>query len=293
MRISTGYQYNSYRNAILGAQERLSIAQNEVMTGKRDNLAVNDAGGFVQVLRAGSLKAATDQYDKNLRTAKDYFSFTEQAATDANDLFKRAYTLALQGANSTADQASRDALANEISTLQKRLVDMANTKGASGQYVFAGQMTNQAPFSVSGTSLTYNGDTNAVIVETAANQTMQVNTVANTTFTNAYARLEQLKNNLLGGNISGISGADVPALQSSMNDFKSIVGQMGANLNQVQEIGTTNTRRLDELTKKISDIQDVDMAEAITNYQLAQTAYSAALTVASQNQRLSLMDYIR
>ena len=61
----------------------------------------------------------------------------------------------------------------------------------------------------------------------------------------------------------------------------------------VDELKAHNQRRIDDFTQRISDVEDVDMAEAITQYQTAQTVYTAALQVASTTHQLSLMDFIR
>jgi flagellin-like hook-associated protein FlgL len=52
------------------------------------------------------------------------------------------------------------------------------------------------------------------------------------------------------------------------------------------------TRRVDELKSGISDVEEVDLAEAIQQYQLAKNVYNAALSVASKGYDLSLMDFI-
>jgi len=43
----------------------------------------------------------------------------------------------------------------------------------------------------------------------------------------------------------------------------------------------------------ISNLQDVDTAEAITNLQKAQTAYQALIATYNQNRQLSLLDFFK
>ena len=43
----------------------------------------------------------------------------------------------------------------------------------------------------------------------------------------------------------------------------------------------------------ISNLQDVDTAEAITNLQKAQTAYQALIAAYNQNRQLSLLDFFK
>lgn len=293
MRISTQYQYGSYQQRISVAQQRYFEAQQEVMTGRRSDLFTKDPGAGAFVLRASSLKSSIEQYQANLRSAKDYLGTTEATLADVGELLKSAYTSAVKGANSTLDQAARDALAQDVAQLQSRLVTLANARGSSGQYIFAGQESATMPFQVVAGALTYAGDSNSVFVETSAGQTMVVNTPGQALFTNAYNALEQLRLNLESGNVSAISGTDLGALQANMAALGKERGAVGARLKTVAELSTQNTRRIDDLAKDLSDAQDVDMAEAIMNLQLAESAYQASLQVATRGFSLSLMDFIQ
>lgn len=293
MRVSTVQQYESTIGNIREAQSRFLEAQQRVMTGKRINKLSDDPSGGSFVLHAKSLKAATEQYDRNLRAAQDYLGFSESTLSDLSDLMKRAYQLSVQAANSATEQFGRQAMIAEVDQLQKRLIELANTKGGSGQYIFAGQKTNAQPFSLSGSTLSYNGDSNDVMVEIAPAQTMGVTSKMGTTLTDAYEFLESFKTNLTGGNLGGISGVDIQNFQNSMNAIGSERGSVGAKLRTVDELKAHNQRRIDDFTQRISDVEDVDMAEAITQYQTAQTVYTAALQVASTTHQLSLMDFIR
>ena len=105
--------------------------------------------------------------------------------------------------------------------------------------------------------------------------------------------MEHWKYKLQSGNTGAISGIDISALQNVMNQLDRERGGIGAKLQQVQTLQSDYQRRIDEFSKGISEIEDVDMATAITEYHLAETAYTAALNVASQGFRLSLMDFIQ
>lgn len=293
MRISTAYQFDSYTNDIRLAQERLADAERQVSSGKRIETPSDDPLGTSRALSMRSYKSVTEQYQKNLQTAKGFLGYTESALSSTYDGVRRAYTLAVSGANSSTDQAGRNAMAQEITDIQARLVQQANTRGPSGQYIFAGQKTNAVPYTVSGTTVTYNGDANPMQVEVGAGEVMQVNTIPEPMFSDIYNKLETLKNNLLGGNVGAISGTSINDMQGAMDTVSAERGKIGANLRKIDDYTSQYTRRVDDLTQGISDIEEVDISQAIMKYQLAQTTYQGALNVASQGFRLSLMDFIR
>lgn len=293
MRISTAYQFETYNSDIRAALERMNAAGRQVTTGKRLEKPSDDPLGTSRVLTMRSYRAATEQYSENLNVAKGVLSYSEEAMGSLHGSVQRAYALAVQGANASTDQAGRNAMAQEISDIQSRLVQIGNTRGPSGQYIFAGQDNGSAPYSAAGATITFNGDTNPVLIEASPGETIQVNTIGEPMFTDTYNKLETLKNNLLGGNVGAISGVSINDMQTAMASVNAQRGQVGAKLRQVQEYTDQYTRRVDDLTSGIADIEEVDVSEAIMNYQLAQSAYEAALTVASKGYQLSLMDFIQ
>ena len=293
MRISTAYQFETYAGDIRLANDRLAKAGKQVSTGKQLLKPSDNPLGSTRTLTLRSYRVATDQYESNITSAKGILGYSEEALSSLHNGIKRAYTLAVQGANTSTDQAGRNAMAQEISDIQARLVQIGNSRGPSGQYIFAGQDNGSAPYSASGSGITFSGDTNPVLVEASPSETIQVNTISEPLFSNIYNSLETLKNNLLGGNVGAISGTSINDMQAALNSISSERGAVGVKLRQVQDYSEQYTRRVDDLTAGISDIEDVDVTTAIMNYQLAQTAYEAALRVASQGYQLSLMDFIQ
>ncbi|MBN9503544.1 MAG: flagellar hook-associated protein 3 [Armatimonadetes bacterium 55-13] len=293
MRISTAYQFDTYTNDMRLAQERLAAAGRQVSTGKRITAPSDDPLGTSQSLTMRSYKSATEQYQKNLLTGKGYLGYTEDALANIYDSVKKAYTLAVSGANDTADQSARDAMAAEIGTIQERIVQLANTRGPSGQYIFGGQQNGTAAYTLSGSSLTYNGDSNPINVEVGPSEMMKANTQSEPVLSDLYTKLETLKNNLLGGNAGAISGVSINEMQDAMKSVSALRSDVGARLQKIEDYQTQYTRRVDDLTEGISDIEEVDISQAIMKYQLAQTAYQGALSIASKGFGLSLMDFIQ
>jgi flagellar hook-associated protein 3 FlgL len=293
MRISTAFQYNQYTSEISTAQQNLYTDQQQVETGKKINQPSDDPVGTSAVLTLTALQSAQTQYSANLNTATGWLGDTDNALSSASNITQSAYSLALQGANDTTTQQQRQSMASQISQYEASLVNLGNSKGPSGAYLFAGQKTTTQPFAIAGSTLTYSGDTNPVTIEASASQTMNVNTTGSPIFTNLYNSLESLRQNLLNNNQSAISNTDVASIQSSLDAITTERGNVGAKMDTVNSMTADNTRRSTDLTTQISNYQNADMAQAITNYQLANTAYQAALTVTSQGFGLSLANFIK
>jgi len=294
MRISTAYQYDNAINRVRDSQARMFAFQNQVMTGKRFTHASEDPLGTSHVMTASSYKNRVEQLQKNLDSAQHYLGNGEVAFGDVSDLLRSAYAMAIQGASAAIDTDARAAMSQEIEIMQRRLVELANTQGSQGQYIFAGHRSNTKPFANSPPNLGFLGDQNAILVEIRPAEVMVVNqTSAVTLFTDAYNAMERMQNNMLSGNIQLLSSESIPELQKSLKDFTTSRADMGAKMKSLEEVKAQNTRRLDDLTKDISDITEVDLASALTKYQEAETAYSASLQMTSRGFQLSLMDFLR
>jgi len=293
MRVSTSQQFESYLLGIRAAQERMVESQERVMTGKKIQTLRDDPIGGSLILRARSLKSSTEQYDRNLRVAQEWLGFSDGAISEMKAMATKAYELAVRAANSATDQFGREAMVQEVQQLQKRLIQTANARGASSQFLFGGQRTDVQPFVLTGSTVAYMGDSNPIAIEVSAGETLQVNSQISASVADLYETLESFKTHLLGGDIGAISGVDIAAIKDSLRSLDADRASIGARVQTVHEQKAHNDRRIDELTKRISDIEEIDMAEAISQYQLAQTAYSAALQVASQGYGLSLMDFMR
>ena len=294
MRVTSNYQYDVYRNNIRNAQTNYFLAQQRVMTGKRYTHVSEEPIAALTALNARSLRSRLEQLDKNLSVAKEYTGTTESVLDEVNTVLKRAYTLAIQGASDATTQESRTAMANEVGSLMKRLVDLGNTQGVGGKYIFAGQASDTEPFAVGGPTLTFAGDTLPVNVEVRPGEVMRANLEnADAFFTGIYDALATLQSDLQGGDVLLISSQDVAAMQDSMNTLAAARGLNATKLQEIERLKSEGARRMDDLTKTVSDNEDIDLAEAVTKMQMAETAYTAALQVAGQGFRLSLMDFLR
>lgn len=293
MRISTAYQYDTWNQQIDAASQRMATAENQVATGIRINKASDDPTGFSTMLNATSIQSTLGQYASNITSAQGTLSATDTALGSISDSIKSAYTLALNGANASTDQATRTQLAGQISQLQSRLVQLANTTDQNGSFVFAGQKNNAAPYTVVNSALQFNGDNNDVPVATGPNSVTVISTQSQQIVTDAYNALDSLRQNLLNGNTSAISGTDITAIQNAQKAVDQARGGVGTKVQSLTSLASDNTKRSDDLTTQISNVKEVSYSQAVTNYQSAYNAYQAALTVTSKGQSLSLMDFMK
>lgn len=293
-RVSTGYQFQKMQSQVHRSGLAYFEAQKRVSTGKRINEISDDPNGFSQVVSMRSVKSGLAQYSTNLDRAKTWFTLSESAMQETSTLLNRANALAVSGANATAGQSERTAMAQEVTAIRDRLLQLSNTRNANGDYLFSGTATDTKPFSISGSTIAYAGNNAQVKVEAAPSELMTLSqSNVPTLYKDTYDRLTNMITALNSNDGSYLSNSSLNDIQTSIQQFNQSRGELGTKVRTLELYKDDHTRRIEELTSNVSDIEDVDLAQAITDYQSAQTAYQAALQMTSQGSRLSLMDFIR
>lgn len=293
MRISFRYQYDTYQNDLSRTQAAYLEAQQQVSTGKRIGRPSDDPGGTLFSVKARALSAALDQYSKNLTTASTTLKTGEAALDEVELAIRRCREIAVQGATGTLDQNARNALADEVARLQKKVVDLGNTQVADGSYIFAGQKIDTKPFEVDNGALNYLGDAADVMIEISASDTMKASGSGKVVIGDTWAQLEHLRQNLLAGNAADISQNDISGLDNVEANVNAERGQIGARLQTVSEYAALHQRRIDDITAQISGVEEIDIADALVQLQQAETAYQAALQSVSMTSGLSLLNFLR
>jgi flagellar hook-associated protein 3 FlgL len=293
MRISFRHQYDTYLSDLGRAQEAYIGAQQKVSSGRRINSIGDDPTGTQSAISMRNLRSTLGQFGANIATAETSLKSSEASLTELTTLIRRAQELASQGANATTNQDARNGMVAEVNEIQKRILNLANTQLPNGNYIFAGQNSGTQPFTAVGAVLTYNGDSNPITVEVGPNEQVAATVPAEKMVKDLWDRMESLKANLQSGNVSALGNIDLADIKKSETDVLLTRGTIGGRLKTLDENKNTLTRRTDELTEQISNVEDVDMSEAIMNYKLAESAYQAAMQSVSMGSRLSLMDFLR
>jgi flagellar hook-associated protein 3 len=106
-----------------------------------------------------------------------------------------------------------------------------------------------------------------------------------------FASLIKLRNALLNNDTRGIQRA-AESLEDDGQKVTTANGVIGAREQDVQARQTQVSSEQLQLKQSLSLLSDTDMTSAITQYQMLNTAYQAALQVSAKSQNLSLLDFL-
>ncbi|NKN33169.1 flagellar hook-associated protein FlgL [Marichromatium bheemlicum] len=146
MRISTQQAFQSGVTAMQRAQSNLSHTQLQLATGRRILTPADDPAGATQAGQLNAAIRATEQYQRNADYARPRLEQEEANIIATENLLQRARELVLAGNNDTQNDQTRGYLASEIRQLRDDLIDIANTKDANDEYLFAGTRSFVQPF---------------------------------------------------------------------------------------------------------------------------------------------------
>lgn len=277
---------------------RLARNQEQLSTGRLINRPSDSPTGTNDAMRLRAQLAADAQYSRNAADGLSYLGRTDNTLTTMVDNVRRARDLVVQGA-STGSQGpdARAAIAAELKQIKESLVALANTEHL-GRPLFGGTAsgtayTATAPPAAPG--LAFNGNAESVTRTIGDGMTVQVNVSGQDAFTvngddlftMMDATIDAMTNNpaALGGSLTRID-----ALSKQM---LSALADVGTRYGRVEGAMTTLTDANLNNTAALSEVENVDIAKAVVDLQMAEVAHQAALGATARVLQPSLIDFLR
>lgn len=292
MRVSTQMQYLNMERSIHRGIERLTEDQRRVVTGRRLDLPSDDPAGAVQALSLRNVISRDRQYERNIREVRSFLQSTETALGDIQQILRETRETVIRGANDRGDNDGRQALIDQIDRMMQRLHLIGNTKVDDDRYLFSGQLVNTQPFTLNGDVLTYNGDNNPLMASIATNQQVQMNLTPGTRIVDLYERLKQIKADLFASDLTRLSNEDLQAIENFQGEFLRLRGEVGTRLQEINHRQTMYELRHEHHSEMLANIEEVDIAEAISQLRQSEIAYQAALQTTARLQGLNLFEFL-
>ena len=297
-RMSSNQIHQSSLDVILDAQARLQRTQEELASGKRIQTPADDPVASAQILKSRSELARIESYQRNTDYALNEISLAESTVGSAEDAIIRIKNLTLQAANATYSDSDRQAMATEISGLKDHLLALANTKSASGEYIFAGANVSSAPYTVANGVSSFTGDTNIRAVNLSSSVTIATRLSGQEVFGDATAGSVDIFN-VIETTIGALQTNDTALISTSIDELDLAANQLfdarsalGVRMNRVEDQRSLNEDFSLSLSKGISSLEDLDYAKAISELSMRMLALESAQKAYTKTQGLSLFNYL-
>ena len=306
---------NTFPSSLNEQLGKLNVRQTrlhqQASTGQRIQNPEDDPSSVHRVLDMQNEVRTLGQYERNIGQLHDQSSETYSSLKSLKKVLDRAQELTTR-AGGLRSQDELNIFAEEVNQLIKSGVQIINTRWR-GDYLFSGTQSDLPPFVPTAdaaghvTSVAYQGNAQAAQNEIGHGVTMSATVPgANTSGSgprgvvtdsragaDLFSHLIALRDNMLAGNVAGITGANTTQLAADEENLLIHVGIIGATQAQLETAKALGQRDHLSLETSISNEADADLADTLVRLNQTQTAYQAALQSAGKILGSSLLDYLR
>lgn len=296
MRVSDQQLFGSTTGNLQRTKERIVRAQEQIASQLRVAKPSDDPSIFGQVILDKSALADNDQWIRNIQFGTARVAVSDQTLGQTQSLISRVRELAVQARSDTTSAQGRVTIAQEVRQLHRQLIQLANTEVA-GQPVFAGTKTDAPPFVLGvGDTVSYQGNSESQSIGVGPNQTTQIVLPGDQVFTGPTTNIFNGISNLLvaleSNNGAGIE-VGIGSLDKAIDQISLAQGQIGAIANRLDTAHGTSLVVSAAIQQALSDQTDTDLATALTELQLQQTAYQATSQTFIRLFDSSLLKFLR
>lgn len=303
MKISTSFLFDRATERMSTIQNKLATTQAQMAVGKQilAPSAAPDQAAAIQ-----RLKGEVERQESHMRTlelAMRRYTAEETALSSSNDILIRMKELGIQAANDTMAPDDRKAIGVEMKALRDQLLSLGNTRDDSGNYLFSGTRVNTPAFAEDANGdVVYQGDQTQTRIPAGVERTVQFTRAGTDVFsrvvrddgrpTGFFDAIDEMidgaNNNQSAKIQQGI--ADLTQMHNSLTLSQA---QNGSDQLVVQSQHDVLGETLLRFKSTLSEIEDLDYAEAVTRMNKEMMALEAAMGSFSKTSGLNLFDYIK
>ena len=306
MKVSTSLFFDRSVNQMVSGQSQLAKTQTRLSSGKEVVNPSDAPDKATAIQRLKSVLKKQDSFSSNIEGAKNRLIAEETALKGVNDVLTRIKELSIQAANGTLGPRDKELVAIEVEGLTQDLLSLANTQDVNDNYVFSGSRVQVQPFQKNSFGdVTYFGDETRNEVQVSEQRYIRFNRTGTDVFGRVlretdsgdtvgkgfFEALSDLASGIRESNTSAINQGIDDLDQASFN-IAVATAQVGSEMASVETQREVNEETVLQLRTILSNIEDLDYSEAVTQMQKDMLALQATQSSFSQISNLTLFNYI-
>lgn len=138
IRISSQQVFSSGINRLQELNTNLNNTQQQITTGKRVNKPSDDPVAAARILKLDQELSRVKTYERNVNLADNRLKQEESSLTGAVGVIQRIRELTVKAGNGALSPNDRQSISSEMKERLGQLASIANTRDASGEYIFSG-----------------------------------------------------------------------------------------------------------------------------------------------------------
>jgi flagellar hook-associated protein 3 FlgL len=270
--------------------QKLEQLQEQISSNRQILRPSDSPVGTVAALRLRAELGRNEQIARNLDDATAWLASADGTLSAVNDQVTRARDLTIQAQNGALGQTERDAIATEIDAIRQGLIGLANTRYLD-RSIFAGTVETAA-YDANGNFV---GQPATVERTIAPGVRVQVNLNGDELFGPPGADLFRVMSDLATAIRTDPTTIDtaLSALDARTTVIQQHHAEVGARTNRILTMQDRNLSGASTLKQNLSQVEDVDLPQAIMEMRIRETAYHAALQTTAMVIQPSLVDFLR
>lgn len=308
MRITSANAFESSLSNLQRRQQALSQSQEQLTSGKRVLKPSDDPAAAAAAERALAAESRSKAQLRALDSSRSAMQMSESALGDAGELMQRSRELLVSAGNGSRTDADRRLIAEAMRGLRDDLLALSNRSDGAGRYLFGGQGADSPPLldspggvaynAASGQLLAASGEASPLSIDGQA-AWLQAPDPANAgRMLSVFDVLDRVVGELLtpgrtAAQVSQTVSSGLGDIDITANNLSAWRARTGEALNRIDGIELHLSQTKLDAQRERSDAEDLDMLQAISEFQNRQTGYDAALKAYSTVQQMSLLQYLR
>ena len=300
MRVTDKMLHNNLITNLSFSSERLYESELKVLTNKRLNKPSDNPIDVMTALSIREKLGEIEQYGRNITRAQTHLSNTETVVSQTGEIYQRLSVLTIQGASDSYGASDKYSISYEVNQLLEQLVNFANNRSESS-YTFAGTNNDTPPYLairddngdiIEVKTTGSGGDINSIIGE---NIKMKVNINGEVLFesgVNLFDTLVNVRDKLRANDSDGVR-KQLDDIQEGLEKIINIQSVIGSRVNRINSAQARAENDVVSFSGFLSNIEDIDAAEAIMNYQMELITLQSSLQAGARLMQPKLSDFLR
>lgn len=296
-RIGDFAQSELINTQLLQAQTRSRITQAQISSGKIADRYSELAPQTEQLINVKQVLGQNVQFQENISQTIGKLDVMESAISSIFDIATRTRTLALQRINDP--DSTPGIMSSEFQSMLDQTASLLN-EDINGRYLFGGSQTARAPVELDPTFAAFGSADDSYYQGDDLVLSVRVDIDVDITTTMS-ADLEGFRE-LIGG-LRGLMNGDIldddevldnslALVNESLGKIADYQSELGIRQAQMDRINESHLDTELYLENRVSEIEDIDITEAITRLSQDQIVLESAMATIARLNQISLVDYI-
>lgn len=296
MRLSTLYMYKQSSESMTKRMSQSNDAYLRMSAGKTLLKASDDPTAATDAVKHQDALAKLEMYSSVRSRARSALEFQDHILNGVGNLMTTTLKEKMVAAGSDAySDDDRRALGEEIKGIRENLLDLANSRDASGRYIFSGFNTDTPAFDEDGV---YHGGSEARKQTVADGTEMQTGHLGDEIFDDIFALLDTAVTELTRETINyddmrAALEAASKGIDAGIDRLGKAQAELGTNMQQLDALDLTGDVLINDTIVKVQDAIGADTSMLVTlvsESQMSELAFNASMYVYKNMQKMTLFN---